>query len=80
VKEPFYSQFCDNCKSEFDRMELGYNAHGLECTSRKCHFFQMVNWGLFILISPILLLILIPILIFFLILNFLESLGNNSRG
>ena len=78
MKEPFYNQFCDNSKSEYDRIDLGYHPHGLECTSRKCHFFQMVNWGLFILILPVLIIILFLVCIFILIIDFLNGFGNKS--
>jgi len=55
--------YCELCKDDFERMRLGYNAHGEDCGRWQCHFLDTMNFlGIMILMVP-LIIILTPVFI-----------------
>jgi hypothetical protein len=77
----WYEQFfCKNCRENMERMDLGYNPHDIPClTPIKCKILETIS---FIIALPILILIfiiLIPILFFAIIANFIDEKKVNGE-
>lgn len=75
---PLYPFYCNICKSELDRMELGYNPHGLECNRWQCKILDFINLILLFIIGIPLMIIFIPIFIIIICLNFIEDFGRRE--
>jgi len=61
--------FCDECQSDFDRMEKGYNPQNGDCGHLKCKILSAIELIIFIPVATVALIILMPILVFIIILN-----------
>jgi len=74
IFELYESYYCENCRENIERVDLGYNAHDIPClTPTKCKILEIISWILAIPILLILGIILIPILIFAVIANFISD-------
>jgi len=77
----WYEQFfCANCRENIERTNLGYNAHNIPCLApTKCKILEIISW---IVVLPFLIIIgiiLIPILIFAVIANFISDKKVNGE-
>jgi competence protein ComGC len=67
--ENFYSdimclEYCEICKEEFHRMELGYNPQYDDCDRWQCKALDIFNFGIFTVLA---LVLIIPLIVFLLI-------------
>jgi len=73
MKDPLVKYYCDICKSEFDRIDLGYNPHELDCGRWQCKILDKIQLLLLIIILPIFLILLSPIIILIVIVNIFDG-------
>ena len=68
-------RYCEQCKEDFHRMDLGYNARGEDCGNWHCHLFDRLNlFVAFLIIIPVL-IILSPLFLVLIITNKLNLNG-----
>jgi len=63
--------YCENCKEDIERMRLGYNPHNESCNNLQCLLLDIANGILIIVFLIPIMIIVIPIAIYFLIKNIL---------
>jgi len=59
--------YCEECKSDFDRIDKGYHPHNGDCGHWECHLYDSINTTLAMLIMIPLIIIMAPILLFLII-------------
>jgi len=57
-------KYCENCKEDNERMELGYNPHHGHCNKWQCNLLGLIDALIIIFILIPLTILILPILLF----------------
>lgn len=68
----FELKYCEVCKEDMERMELGYNPTTKECTHWQCKVLDLIQLFITILFAIPAIFIIIPAIV---LLNFIENIG-----
>jgi len=62
--------YCEECKSDFDRMDQGYHSQNEDCKHLKCKILSLIEFIIFIPLAILTSIVMAPILFILIVINY----------